>query len=311
MNSLRTNNSGDRAKGEFTEVAIIGAAGSVGQILTDRFVRAGNVVHAIDTNETELFFLEQMFGDKVKVYAGDYCNTYMTGVDEWKHCPVIHAAAYKHVGSCEKRVRAAAHNNINKFTRFLNETRIDWGVYISTDKAVEPRGVMGMTKALAEKMALEAGWNVVRFGNVWGSRGSVADLIDRLLISTDDGKEIVLPLRGGERTKRFIMHSGNVFDLVLEAVCHSSSPSVLVPNELQEDTAKSLIASYFSRSAAAMGKDVKLILEETPLNPGEKYTEKFLWPEEEDRKFDLGNGISAVYYGSDVRELTAVTATTT
>ena len=92
---------------------------------------------------------------------------------------VVHAAAMKHVGFCENNpdeavatnvrgtqncLRAAVANGVQRFT------------LVSTDKAAYPANTMGVTKLMAERLVLaakRAGYNAVRLGNVFGSRGSV------------------------------------------------------------------------------------------------------------------------------------------
>jgi len=89
---------------------------------------------------------------------------------------VYHCAAHKHVSFCESNVNEAVSNNITGtqvLARIAKEYQVKKFVYMSTDKAVEPINVYGFTKRLAELIVLDAGYTVVRSGNVWGSRGSV------------------------------------------------------------------------------------------------------------------------------------------
>jgi FlaA1/EpsC-like NDP-sugar epimerase len=97
---------------------------------------------------------------------------------------VYHAAAYKHVPITEMSVIAAARANILGTAETVRAAR-DVGarfLLVSSDKAAEPRSVMGATKRLAELIALYQRSRlfrpvVVRFGNILGSSGSVVEIM--------------------------------------------------------------------------------------------------------------------------------------
>lgn len=96
---------------------------------------------------------------------------------------VFHAAAHKHVPLMEDHPAAAVDNNFfgtKSVADASREVGVDRFVMISTDKAVKPQSIMGMTKRLAEKYVqhmsrTSAGYSMVRFGNVLGSAGSVLE----------------------------------------------------------------------------------------------------------------------------------------
>ena len=101
------------------------------------------------------------------------------------HADVIfHCAAYKHVPMMEENQVAAIENNVFGTKNLLDaalESGTERFVLISTDKAVNPVSVYGVSKMLCEKLVLEAAertngrqsFMFVRFGNVLGSRGSI------------------------------------------------------------------------------------------------------------------------------------------
>src|SRR5207237_7276672 len=95
---------------------------------------------------------------------------------------VFHAAGYKHVPLMEQNLRAALENNVFGLIRFLDiceAASCEAFVLISSDKAVNPTSVMGCTKRLGELiLAVDRGMRClsVRFGNVFGSHGSVVPL---------------------------------------------------------------------------------------------------------------------------------------
>jgi len=89
---------------------------------------------------------------------------------------VYHVAAHKHVRFGEKNPFEFVQNNVigtQNLLRVSAEFDVKSFVFMSTDKAVEPRNVMGLTKRMAEMLVLDQGWTVVRSGNVAWSRGSV------------------------------------------------------------------------------------------------------------------------------------------
>lgn len=142
----------------------------------------------------------------------------MCGIDM-----VFHAAALKQVPTCEhfpmeairtnvlgaeNLVRAALHHNVEAF------------VMISTDKAVKPVNVMGMTKALQERIVLKGNLSqlnrgtrlaCVRYGNVLRSRGSVVPFFRRQLSL---GQRLTIT---DERMTRFLLTLNDAIDLVLHA----------------------------------------------------------------------------------------------
>ena len=98
---------------------------------------------------------------------------------------VFHAAAHKHVPLMEDHPAAAVDNNLfgtKSVADAADAVGVERFVMISTDKAVRPRSIMGMTKRLAELYVQYVGkrsqtrFAMVRFGNVLGSTGSVLDI---------------------------------------------------------------------------------------------------------------------------------------
>lgn len=105
-----------------------------------------------------------------------------------EHAPdiVFHAAAYKHVHLVEANPYSAIENNILGTKNLLEaaeRAQVEAFVLISTDKAVNPAGVMGATKRVCELLVHEFGrrtkrrYTAVRFGNVLGSSGSLIPLL--------------------------------------------------------------------------------------------------------------------------------------
>jgi len=131
---------------------------------------------------------------------------------------VYHAAAYKHVPITETAVIAAARVNILGTVETVRAAREAGArlLLVSSDKAVEPRSVMGATKRFAELVALYQRSRlfrpvVVRFGNILGSSGSVVEIMLRCV-----GAGRNVPVTDPSAT-RFFMTAEEAVSLVIKA----------------------------------------------------------------------------------------------
>jgi len=183
-------------KGE--TVLVTGAGGSIGSELCRQIARVGpQRLILVDQGETALFEIERELVDErgfaasIPVLADCKSRTRMKQVFErYQPGVVFHAAAYKHVPLMEANPLESVRNN-SLDTRVLVEAAAEHGakrfVLISTDKAVNPKTVMGQSKALCEWIVEAYGaredvatrYVAVRFGNVLGSSGSVIPIFRR------------------------------------------------------------------------------------------------------------------------------------
>src|SRR5262249_54627969 len=119
--------------------------------------------------------------------AGDILDTNRLEEVFFEHRPsaVLHAAAYKHVPMMERQPFMAIRNNVFGSYNVASASArygVESFLLISTDKAVNPANIMGVTKRIAELMVLSftgtgrTRFSAVRFGNVLGSNGSVVPL---------------------------------------------------------------------------------------------------------------------------------------
>ena len=186
-------------------VLITGAGGSIGSELARQLLSGGaerlylfghgeNSIYQIDK---ELRLLqEEGVGDKATIVpiVGELKDRdYMRYIIGKLRCDaVFHTAAYKHVPLMEANPVAVIENNVFGTKNLLDaciENGVKRFVLISTDKAVNPVSIYGVSKMLNEKMVLAAAARVgekygspdyaymfVRFGNVLGSRGSIFPL---------------------------------------------------------------------------------------------------------------------------------------
>lgn len=214
-------------------VMITGAGGSIGselarQLLSggaERLYLFGHGENSIVQIYRELIVLQnEGVGEKATVVPiiGDMKDReYVRYIIERTHVDVIfHCAAYKHVPMMEENPVAVIENNVFGTKNLLDasiEFSVSKFVLISTDKAVSPVSIYGVSKMLCEKLVLQASketknqdFMFVRFGNVLGSRGSILPLFQQQIKNggpvTVTDKEMV----------RFFMTIPEACSLVLE-----------------------------------------------------------------------------------------------
>lgn len=201
---------------------------------------------------------------------------------------IFHAAALKQVPTCEYFGSAAVDTNVIgavNLCRAIREGREDAKtvVGISTDKACKPVNLMGMTKAIQERLLIQANLDApwtrfvnVRHGNVMASRGSA---IPFFLDLVRQGKPIPVT---DERMTRFLMTLDQSVDLIFNAVRHSRPGETFVP---QAPSARVVDV------ARAVAGDEEYPLHFTGVRPGEKIHEILVSEEELARTETRGENI--------------------
>jgi FlaA1/EpsC-like NDP-sugar epimerase len=206
---------------------------------------------------------------------------------------VYHAAAFKHVPIVERNeIEGIRNNSFATWRTAVSAIDADVSLFVlvSTDKAVNPVGVMGATKRLAERiiqsLALEViskahgtRFSIVRFGNVLGSSGSVVPLFEQQIA------------RGGpvtithEQVSRFFMTIPEATDLVVQAGAiaqeesnRTSSGEIFVldmGNRISiRELAVHMITQAGHRVGDGRGRPGEIDLQITGLRPGEKLHEE-------------------------------------
>tara|TARA_B100000575_G_C23132160_1_gene656927 strand:- start:2425 stop:3240 length:816 start_codon:yes stop_codon:yes gene_type:complete len=146
---------------------------------------------------------------------------------------IFHAAALKHVPSCEFFPIEAIKTNVLGTENILNlaaEFSIKKVVLLSTDKACYPVNVMGSSKMLMEKLMLSRARFknnktlicTVRYGNVMFSRGSVLPLFFQQI---KDGKDLTIT---DKRMTRFLMSLTNAIELVMHAINYGQNGDLFI-----------------------------------------------------------------------------------
>lgn len=206
-------------------ILITGGSGSIGESLTQRAIHdKAKLIRVFSNDENGLYEMESKYGDhkNIEFIIGDVQNEetvseIVKGIDI-----VFHAAALKHVDRCELYPTEAINVNItgtkNIVKASINEN-VKRMILISTDKAVNPVGVMGATKLLGEKLisaeALHNKSNTifasVRFGNVFHTRGSILPRIEEQI---KKGGPITLT---DTRMMRYFMTKDEAVNLIISA----------------------------------------------------------------------------------------------
>lgn len=220
-------------------VLVTGGAGSIGSELCRQLLKFNpQKLIVLDINENDSFMLQQELLYKFsmhklsfligsitdKLWIEKVFNTYKPGV-------VFHAAAHKHVPLMEDNPYEAVKNNILG-TLNLARSACQYGVkkfvLISTDKAVNPTSIMGVTKRISEiivqamNQSLKTKFSIVRFGNVLGSKGSVIPLFEKQLEWSNTIK-ITHP-----DAKRYFMTITEAVQLVIQAGAMADGGEVFV-----------------------------------------------------------------------------------
>jgi len=199
---------------------------------------------------------------------------------------VFNAAALKQVPTCEYYPYQAVQTNIagpENIIRVIEEQKlpIETVVGISTDKACKPVNVMGMTKAIQERVFIQANMRCpktrficVRYGNVLASRGSVIPLFHDQI---NRGGPVTITT---EDMTRFLLSLDQAVDTIFAAVVNGNRGETYiprVPSARVMDIAKALID----------GKNIRIDV--IGIRPGEKLHEILISEEECSRVIDRGD----------------------
>jgi len=280
-------------------VLITGGTGSLGKILTRRILTGeiGTpkkiIIFSRDEAKQHEMRLEYMhrtvatdeviyrsFSERVEFRIGDVRDYHSVSSAVKDADFVFNAAALKQVPSCEYFPFEAVQTNVigpENIIRAIRENRlpVDTVVGISTDKACKPVNVMGMTKALQERIFINANLSCpdtrficVRYGNVLASRGSVIPLFHSQILS---GGPVTITT---PEMTRFLLSLNEAVDIIFAGLREANAGETYiprVPSARVVDIAKVLVGS----------RPIKTVV--TGIRPGEKVDEILVSEEESHR----------------------------
>jgi len=220
-------------------VFITGGAGSIGSEIVRQLIELGvKKVVVYDNSEYLIFNIDQALREKgvskekYRLVIGSILNREKMSniIREEQPDFVFHAAAYKHVYLMEDNIDEAVMNNVIGTKNVVDaaiENEIKNFIFISTDKVVNPTSIMGSTKKLAEYYIKCIGesktkFNIVRFGNVINSNGSVLPLFERQIaenhLITVTHKEV----------RRFFMSIREAAQLVVTSIARDNHGEIYI-----------------------------------------------------------------------------------
>lgn len=280
-------------------VLITGGTGSLGKVLLRRFLggTVGDLAkiivlsrdeakqHAIRVEYQRLRsvtdeVIYDNFSKKLEFRIGDVRDFHSISSALRDVAIVFNAAALKQVPTCEYFPYEAVQTNVGgaeNIVRAIRDLRlkVDTVVGISTDKAVAPVNVMGMTKSLQERVFARANLDVpdtrfivARYGNVLASRGSVIPLFHDQIRS---GGPVTIT---DPRMTRFLLSLEEAVDIILAAVREARRGETYIPR---------VPSAKVVDIAAALIDNRPIETVVTGIRPGEKLHELLVSEEESHR----------------------------
>jgi len=275
-------------------IMVTGAGGSIGSELCRQIAAFDpSMLVLYEMNEYAMYKVDEQLREDfpnlpVASLVGDIKNARRVNQVMHQYSPalVFHAAAYKHVPLMEEANAWEAVQNNVLGTYVVARAAIDYGVkkfvFVSTDKAVNPTNVMGATKRLAEMVCqslqaesqTQTRFEMVRFGNVLGSAGSV---IPKFQEQIDKGGPVTVT---HPEMVRYFMSIPEAAQLVLQAGSMGLGGEIFVMDMGEPIRIVDLARDMIRLSELEEG-DIRIVY--TGLRPGEKLFEELLADDEHTR----------------------------
>jgi FlaA1/EpsC-like NDP-sugar epimerase len=302
-------------------IVISGGTGSLGKVLVRRLLSEQmgkpKSITIFSRDETKQYAMRLFYQYKaattddaiyrnaeqlLRFHIGDVRDYHAVNAILGEADVVFNAAALKQVPTCEHFPFEAVQTNIigaENIVRAIRENKlpVETVVGVSTDKACKPINVMGMTKAIQERILAQANTDCqhtrfvcVRYGNVLASRGSVIPLFHYQI---RNGGPVTITTR--EMT-RFLISTDEAVDLIFTAVQQANKGEVFVPRVPSArviDIAEVLIGD----------RPVKMVF--TDIRPGEKIHEILVSEEEVHRTVQRGDHLVIMPIHPELRTIKA------
>jgi len=277
------------------KILVTGGTGSIGSEIVRQLLKyEPKQIRIYSRDESKQFYLQQELIDEknnelLRFLIGDIrdkdrLNRAFNDIDI-----VFHAAALKHVPFCEDNPFEAIKTNIQGTQNVLDlaiDHKVEKVIAISSDKAVYPNTVMGISKLMMERLVVSASnysgdpkikFAVVRFGNVVNSRGSVIPL---WVEQVKKGRSVTVT---SEKMERFFMRIEDAVNLVFVAATVMLGQEIFVlkmPNFNILELAKEVIKIH--------GNSQKIDIKFTGAREREKMQERLFTDEEKEFMIDAG-----------------------
>lgn len=267
-------------------ILVAGGAGSIGSVLIEKLIEyKPSKIIVVDKDEFSIFNLKKKLTkhNQICYKLMDSCQyNFLDNIFE-EHKPnyVFNAAAYKHVNIVEENITYSLFNNIKTSINICQlsvKHKVSKCLLISTDKAVNPTNIMGISKRLCEKIYLEyskkkkSTFLIVRFGNVVGSKGSVIPYFQDLI-----EKKLPLPLTNKKAT-RYLMSINEACELIIKISVFGDNSGIYLldmgkPINIYDMTYKLIKFNGLSLKNK-QNPNGDIVIKYTGLSKGEKLHEK-------------------------------------
>jgi FlaA1/EpsC-like NDP-sugar epimerase len=275
------------------KVLVTGAGGTIGSEICRQLIQQKvKKIVAVDKSELGIYNLQKkIINKKILFKLIDINNLDLIEkvIKKEKIDIIFHAAAYKHVNILEKNILSAIKNNIFATYNICNLSKkyLCDMVFISTDKAANPKSILGYSKRVAEKICeyfnrIETKnkfINVVRFGNVFGSSGSA---ITSFLEEINANKPIKLT---DKRASRYFMTILEACHLVLQTTEIKLKNGVFVLN-MGKPLNILTLAKNLGKIKSRINPHYKFRYKIIGLQPGEKLHETIVDKNESKKIFN-------------------------
>ncbi len=267
-------------------ILITGGSGSWGNELTKQLLdKSPKMIIIYSRGELAQVNMQRKFNDsRIEYVIGDIRDSgavdrlFRRGIDI-----VFHLAALKHVPVCENQPQEACKTNINGTSHLINAAvryKIEKFIDVSTDKAVAPTNLYGFTKAVGEKLTIQANnltddtdFVCIRGGNVLGSNGSVVPLFIEQIKNNNK-----ITVTDGAMT-RYFLTLPEAIGLLFQAVEDSVGGETYVmnmPSFYISDVAKAIVNYYGNEQT---------VIREIGIREGEKMDEELISIHEASRSY--------------------------
>ena len=273
-------------------ILITGGAGSIGSSIIIQLHNNFNNLKIIclDTSENNIYNIQKNLKTKnVEFIVGDINDKNLISeiIKKYKISIIFHTAAYKHVPIMEFNIYQSFKNNCLGTLNLAEESiknKIKKFIFVSSDKAVRPTNVMGLSKRLSESIIdnyqqkfgqkkIDTKFSIVRFGNVLESSGSLIPLLRTQILN---GGPITITHKD---VTRYFMTLSEAAHLVIESSFLTKGSEIFLFDMGEPikiiDLARRMVNLYGRQVKSKTNKE-GIEIEYIGLRPGEKLYEELL-----------------------------------